>query len=61
MPQHAYFQVKSKVDQSTEAVELLFDERIGTNVLSTENSSHRANNTSSLSQLLGGELHQHRV
>ena len=36
----------------TEAVELLFDESIGTDVSSTETSSHRANDTPSLSQLL---------
>ena len=52
MPQHAYFWVESKVDQSTEAVESLFDESIGTNISSTETSSHRANDTPSLSQLL---------
>ena len=35
-------------------MELLFDESVGTDVLSTETSSHRANNTPSLSQLLEG-------
>ena len=52
MPQCAYFRVESKVDQSTEAVESLFDESVGTDVLSTETLSHRANDTPSLSQLL---------
>ena len=52
MPQHAYFQVESRVDQLTEAVESPFDESIGTDISSTETSSHRANNTPSLSQLL---------
>ena len=52
MPQRTYFRVKSKVDQLTEAVELPFDESVGTDVLSTETSSHRANDTPSLSQLL---------
>ena len=36
----------------TEAAESPFDESIGTNVLPTETSSHRANDTPSLSQLL---------
>ena len=52
MPQRAYFQVESKVDQSTEAVESPFDESVGTDVSSMETSNHRANNTPSLSQLL---------
>ena len=52
MPQHTYFRVESKVDQLTEAVESPFDESVGTNLSSTATSSHRANNTPSLSQLL---------
>ena len=52
MPQRTYFRVESRVDQSTEAVESPFDESIGTDVSSMETSSHRANNTPSLSQLL---------
>ena len=52
MPQCTYFRVESKVDQSTEAVELPFDESIGTDISSTETLSHRANDTPSLSQLL---------
>ena len=51
-PQHPYFQVESRVDQSTETVESLFDENVGTDISSKETSSHRANNTPSLSQLL---------
>ena len=52
MPQHTYFRVESRVDQLTEAVESPFDESVGTNVSSTETSSHRANDTLSLLQLL---------
>ena len=52
MPQRAYFRVESKVDQLTEAVESPFDESVGTDILSTKTSSHRANDTPSLSQLL---------
>ena len=52
MPQRAYFRVESMVDQLTEAVELPFDESIGTNVSSTETLSFRANDTPLLSQLL---------
>ena len=52
MPQHAYFQIKSKVDQSTGAVESPFEESVGTNVSSMETLSHRAKDTPSLSQLL---------
>ena len=52
MPQCAYFQVESRVDQLTEAVESPFDESVGTDVSSMETSSHRANDTPLLSQLL---------
>ena len=52
MKDNSTHQVKSKVEQSTEAVESPFDESVGTNVSSMETSSHRANDTPSLSQLL---------